>query len=86
MRKIIHNLRQQPEEVRHHVTHITVAVAGVILVALWLASLGGTIKNAEDTEVKLSDGLKPFSALSENFANGYQSFGNNMEASVIEGE
>jgi hypothetical protein len=75
MRKIINNLREQPEEVRHHVVHLTVAVAGVILVVLWLFSLGGTIKNAQNDNVELSEGLKPFSVLSENLADGYQSLG-----------
>lgn len=85
MRKIIENLRQQPEAVRHQVVHLTVAGAGIILIALWLVSLGGTIKNAENKGTELSEGLKPFSVLSENLADGYQSFGSDMNASAVEG-
>lgn len=80
MRKIIHNLRQQPEQVRHHVVHVTIAVAGVVLVAFWLLSFGGTFRNTEVMQAEFSDGLKPFAALSDSLADGYQSLG----ASAIE--
>ena len=74
MRKIINHLRNQPEEVRHHVVHLSVAVAGVVLVVLWLFSLGGTVGDTQNIQAELSNDLKPFAALSENLAGGYQSF------------
>ena len=82
MRKIINHLRNQPEEVRHHVVHLSVAVAGVVLVVLWLFSLGGTVGDPQNIQAELSNDLKPFSALTQNLADGYQSF----SATAIEGE
>jgi len=39
MKKIIHKIRQQPEEVRRHILHILTIVAGIILISLWVYSL-----------------------------------------------
>ena len=46
MKKIIYNLRRQPEAVRRHILHVSTIVAGVILVLLWIYSLGTGLANA----------------------------------------
>ncbi|OGI74693.1 hypothetical protein A2740_02785 [Candidatus Nomurabacteria bacterium RIFCSPHIGHO2_01_FULL_43_16] len=64
MKKIIHHLRKQPDEVKRHVLHIIIFVAGVILVLLWVYSLGTNLANP-DTRVEISEDLKPFSTLKD---------------------
>lgn len=71
MKKIIHHIRKQPEEVRRHILHILTIVAGIILFFLWVYSLGTNLNNP-DTQVKLNNDLKPFSALKDNLVGGYQ--------------
>lgn len=73
MRKIIHNLRRQPEEVRRHVLHITTGVCAVILVSLWVLTLGARIDN--EPEVEASAGPSPIGALKANLIDGYKSIG-----------
>jgi hypothetical protein len=72
MRKIIHHLRRQPEHVRRHVLHISTIIAGVILILLWVYSLGANFNNP-DIEAKMSNDLEPLSALKDNIVGGYQS-------------
>ncbi len=72
MRKIIHHLRKQPEEVRRHITHILIAIFGVILLFLWIYSLGTNLTN-EDTQAKISNDLQPFSVLKDGLIGGYKS-------------
>jgi len=71
MKKIIHNLRQQPDDVKHHILHVITAVFAVILVALWVWSLGTGTDNAEVAKDK--ENLKPLSVLKANLVDGYQS-------------
>jgi hypothetical protein len=79
MRKIIHHIRRQPESVRRSILHISTLVCGIILVLLWIFSLGnGLSKNNEQAE--LNQDLKPFSALKENLIGGY----NSLSGSVLE--
>ena len=73
MRKIINNLRNQPEEVRMHVVHLSVIVAGIILVSLWLVSIGGVVKESQTAQAESSTELKPFTAIKDNFVEGYKS-------------
>ena len=40
MKKIIRHLRNQPEDVRRQVAYIITAVLGIVLVLLWVVSLG----------------------------------------------
>ncbi len=75
MRKIIHNLRQQPEEVRRNILHILTIVCGVILLSFWVYSLGTNL-GSEDTQAKIENGLKPLSALRGNIIGGYNSISN----------
>jgi uncharacterized membrane protein YvbJ len=65
MKKIIQHLRKQPEEVRRHILHIITTILAVILVLLWIYSLGTTLTNP-DTQAKISQDFKPFSALKDN--------------------
>ena len=72
MKKIIRHLRKQPEEVKRHILHIVTVVFAVILILLWIYSLGTTLANP-DTQAKMSQDLKPFSALKDNMVGGYNS-------------
>ncbi len=71
MKKIIHHIRKQPEETRRHILHITIVVAGVILLFLWVYSLGASFAD-EDARTRTENDLKPFSALKSNIIDGYE--------------
>ena len=79
MRKIIHNLRSQPEHVRRHVLHVSTIVCGIILISLWVYSLGTNLSNP-DTQAKINNDLKPISALTSNLIDGYQSISAGAQA------
>ena len=68
MRKIIHNLRRQLEEVRRHVLHISIFIVAIIMILLWVYSLGKNITNP-DTQTKMKQDLAPFSDLKDNLVN-----------------
>lgn len=70
MRRIIHDIRKQPEEVRRHVLHVLVVIAGIILLLLWIYSLGIRLTNS-DTQAKMKSDLKPLSVLKDNMVGGY---------------
>ena len=72
MKKIIHHIRRQPEEVRRHILHILTIISGIILILLWIYSLGANLSNT-DTQVKVSNELKPLSVLKDSLIRGYQS-------------
>jgi uncharacterized membrane protein YvbJ len=72
MKKIIHQIRKQPEEVRRHILHISIVALAVVLILLWIYSLGTTLANP-DTQAKMSQDLKPLSALKDNMVSGYNS-------------
>lgn len=65
MKKILHHIRRQPEETRKHILHLLTLIMAIVLVALWVYSLGANFSN-EDTQVKIKEGAKPFSALKDN--------------------
>ena len=73
MKKIIHHLRRQSEETRTHVLHVLTIIAGIILVLLWIYSLGANFTNP-DIQAKVSNDLKPLSAIKDNLIGGYKSF------------
>ena len=73
MKKIIHHLRKQPEHYRRHVLHVVVFAATVILVFIWIYTLGLNFTN-ENTQVKLSKDLEPISVIKDNIVNGYTNF------------
>jgi hypothetical protein len=70
MKKFIHNIQKQPEHVRRNILHILTATFAVILVLLWIYSLGTTLENP-DTQTKIGQDIKPFSAIKDNIVNGY---------------
>lgn len=72
MRKIIHHLRRQPEEIKRHILHVTTLVFGVVLVLLWIYSLGTTL-TSDETQAKVNKDLQPLSALKANLVGGYNS-------------
>jgi len=72
MKKIIHNLRQKPEQTRRHIVHIFMVIVGAILVSLWIWSLGKTFSNPE-VQTKMKQDLQPFTLLKDNIVNGYNS-------------
>ena len=68
MKKIIHNLRNQPEKTRRHLLHIITGVVALILIILWGYSLSRTLGSPETAE-KIKQDLKPFSVLKDNLSN-----------------
>lgn len=67
MKRVIHHLRKQSVETKSHILHAATALCGVVLVILWVYSLGSNFKKPE-TEVKVEENLKPFSVLKGNLA------------------
>lgn len=65
MKKIIHHIRRQPEKVKRQILHLVTIVAGVILISLWVYSLGTNLSNAK-TEEKIEGNLQPFKVLKDN--------------------
>ncbi len=72
MKKFIHHIRHQPEEIRRHILHVTITIFAVILLMLWVYSFGMNLSNP-DTGIKMSNDLKPLSALKSNLIGGYNS-------------
>lgn len=72
MEKIIHHMRRQPEHIRRHILHVMIVIFAVILFFLWTYSLGTNLTNP-DTQAKINNDLKPFSALKANIVDGYNS-------------
>ena len=72
MRKIIHHLRRQPEEVRRHILHALTIFFALVLLLLWIFSLGKSFSDP-DTQAKINNDLKPFSALKDGLVGGYKS-------------
>lgn len=71
MKTIIHNIRKQPEQVRRHILHVLTLGCAIVLILLWIYSLGSNLTNA-DTQTRIGQDLKPFSALKDNMVNGYE--------------
>ena len=72
MKQIIHHLRRQPEKVKRHILHVSTLVFGVVLVSLWIYSLGTNLTDP-NTQAKINNDLKPLNALKANLVGGYQS-------------
>ena len=75
MKKIIRNLRKQPEETRRHILHISTIIVAIVLIILWSYSLGKSL-TSPDTKIKIKQDLKPFSVLKDNIVGGYKSISN----------
>lgn len=72
MRKMIHQIRKQPEEVKIHILNIFIFAAAIVLILLWIYSLGTSLTSS-DTQAKISQDLEPLSALKDNLIGGYNS-------------
>ena len=75
IKKVIHHvrrLRQHPEEKRRNILHLSIFIIGIIMVLLWIYSLGRSI-TSPDTKVKIKQDLQPFSVLKDNLVDGYKS-------------
>lgn len=81
MRNIILNLRNKPESVRRHILHILTVAFGVVLLFLWVYSLGTSLTD-KSTQAKISNDLKPLSALKANIVDGYKSISGSSELNV----
>jgi len=57
-------------------------VCGVILILLWIYSLGTTLADPK-TQAKVNQDLKPFAALKDNIVEGYKSM-LDVNANVIQ--
>lgn len=67
----IHNLRKQPDEVKRHILHAATLVFGIILVSLWVYSLG--VRAEDKDEARDEATLKPLSVLKDNLVGGIES-------------
>ncbi len=74
MRKIIHHLRRQPEAIKKHILHVMTIILAIILLLLWIYSLGRNLASS-DTQAKISNDVKPFTALKDGLIGGYKSMG-----------
>ncbi len=72
MRKIIHHLRRQPERVRTHILNVAMFIIFIVMIALWVYSLGSRIGDP-DTEIKARQSLQPLSVLKDNILGGFNS-------------
>lgn len=75
MRKLIHHLRKQSEEERRHILHLLIFIIAVVMIMLWVFSLGKSFSNP-DTQAKMKQDLQPFSILKDNIVGGYNSNSN----------
>jgi hypothetical protein len=77
MQKIIHhihNLRQKPEHVRRRILHVSTAAFGVLLVLLWIYSLGARLgDDAEQAKKQEEKSFEAFTTLKSSFIDGYYS-------------
>ena len=73
MRKIIHHLRNQSEERKRHILHLSTAFFAFILIALWVVSLGGGLRASVEEDLAGTQTANPLSAISENLVEGYES-------------
>lgn len=65
MKKAIHFIRRQPEETRRHILHLLTLIIAVVLIALWIYSLGTNLSNS-DTQTQMKQDVQPFSVLKDN--------------------
>lgn len=67
MKKILHHIRRQSEETRRHILHVATVVCAIILISLWVYSLGLNFSN-EQTQAQVKDGFRPFAVLKDNLS------------------
>ncbi len=67
MKQIIHKMRSQPEEIKRHILHVCVVVAGVLLLSIWVHSLGSSF-NSSVAQEDIKKNIQPLSVLKNNLA------------------
>lgn len=72
MRKIIHHLRSKPEHERRDILHTLTVFFALILITVWIYSLGQNFLNS-NIEKKIGQDLNPFSVLKDSMIGGYKS-------------
>jgi hypothetical protein len=72
MKKIIDNLKKQPVEHRKNVLHLVTFFFAIIMVFLWVFSLGKNLSKGE-TQEKIKNDLQPINVLKDNLVDGYKS-------------
>lgn len=77
IQKVVHHLRQQPEEHKRQILHGVTIVAGILLIVLWTWSLGSSL-SSEELQAQLQKDLEPLAGLKNDVVGEYQT------ASVIE--
>ena len=70
MKKMIQNLRRQSEDTRSHILHIVMFFAILLLIGLWILSLGKDITDP-NTKKKIAEDIDAFTPLTENIVNSY---------------
>ncbi|MDQ3244990.1 MAG: hypothetical protein M3P22_01400 [bacterium] len=65
MKKVIHHLREQPEDVRRSILHITMIVCGIILIIVWIYTLKNNFTNV-NTQSDIKESLEPLKDLQDN--------------------
>ncbi len=75
MKKLVHNLRSQPHEIKMYILYALTFSAAIILFILWVYSFGGSPVEPTLSEAVESD-LEPFGVLKANLVDGYNSFSN----------
>ncbi|MFA5841078.1 MAG: hypothetical protein WC847_02300 [Candidatus Paceibacterota bacterium] len=83
MKRLIQNIRKQPEEVKRYILHILIFFCAIVLFILWVYSLGTTLTDT-DTQIKMSQDLKPFSALKDNIVDGINSINEPNSNTVVQ--
>lgn len=68
----VHRVRSHPEHVRRRILHATAIISGILLLLLWVLSLGRNFTD-RDTRTHMKRDIEPLSALKDNFVGGYQS-------------
>lgn len=72
MKKFINHIRSKPERTKRNILHVLTAFFAVVLLLLWIYSLGTSLSNP-DTQKRVSNDLKPFATLKDSMVDGYKS-------------
>ena len=68
MKKVINHLRNRPEAERRHILHILTLGCAILLIIIWIYSLGTTIASTE-TKVQIKKDFEPFTMLKDSIVN-----------------
>lgn len=65
MKKIIHSLRNRPEEEKKHIARLITILGAIFLIAFWSFTLKDNLTD-EDTKARLKNDFAPFGELKAN--------------------